>query len=265
VDPLELVSAARSHLGIDTLYMPLLYDDIPYTAELLRLDDAVVLRRRPSPTICWDRRGADLWGRCELRLGSRARRRRKRFEESGLSVRTVTGDEAMRAVDRVELSSWKARMGQDMRSRGQWAFYQHLILGGAASVRVASRDREALAYRLDMIVDRTVFCLKWSFDERSRRFSPGFYLLAVDLVSSYSDAAIDRIDLFGAPDALKDSLADGSRERLDLAWPSGPMASTVLAERAEHDRRTLTNYECGKSIRSNYRIARTSPQTEAPT
>lgn len=251
-DARELLTAARSATGAEVLYLPLLYTDLPTTGSLREVPGAAVLERRPSPVIAWEERGADLWARCRSRLGSRARRRLRKFEAADLRIADLQGDEAVKAIAAVERLSWKARLGQDMHSRGQMEHYRHLLLAGDVHTRAVLSDAGPVAYRLDAIVADTLFCLKWSFDESFRHLSPGFVMIAHDLVEQYGERALRQIDLFGSPDHLKDSVSTGGRTRIDIAWPDGPRSREFLRERAEHDRRSAAVYRGGRGIRTAY-------------
>ena len=252
VDVIEFLEVARGQLGVEAVYFPLLYEDVQDAQALLSSNSGRMLRRRPSPVISWHDGGADVWDRCVRRLGSRARRRRTKFEGRRLQVRTVDGGLAADIVESIERSSWKAPLGQDMVSRGQIGFYRRLIETGEPLIRVAFDDERAVAYRLDLTVGRNIYCLKWSFDEQMRSVSPGFYLLAVDLAECYSTADVDAVDLFGAPDLLKDTLSTGERSRIDLVWPGGRVAASVLSERGAHDRINAAIHASGVGVRDAY-------------
>lgn len=252
LDGEALLARALGALSVDVVHLPLLYEDIRTAMAFASVPGCARLARRPSPVVGWSLRGGDVWPRCEARLGSRARRRRRRFERAGLETRTLSGEDAVCAVSRIEARSWKATAGQDMHRRGQLWFYVGLVRSGVVETRVVCAGDEPVAYRMDVTVGRTVFCLKWSFDERFRAASPGFYLIAVDLPEFYGGRDVEVIDLFGAPDALKDAVSSGSRPRFDVAWPAGPAADAVLAERAEHDRAAVNAYHAGRGIRASY-------------
>lgn len=242
----------RAALAVDILYFPLLYPDLTTARRLLAAPSGRRLERRPSPVIDWSRRGEDLFRRCEERLGSRARRRRQRFERAGLAVRWLEPTESRYALDYVERRSWKADCGQDMHGRGQFDLYAQLAKTGAATIRAVFDGPHPVAYRLDMRAGEVVYCVKWSFDETYRSVSPGFYLLACDLPVSYPDRSVTTIDLYGSPDTLKGALASGVRQRWDLAWPDGSVATRILDERQAHDAAQEQVYRRSGGIREAY-------------
>lgn len=261
-DAFDFLSSVQRELDVQAIYFPLLYGDISIAQSLLQAQGGRRLRRRPSPVIDWELGGADVWARCERKLGSRARRRRRRFEASGAEIVTLEGPRAVRSMLTVEQGSWKTGASQDMISRGQADFYAALLRSSEASLRVALESDEPIAYRLDMRVRNIVYCLKWSYVDDYRALSPGFYLLAVDLVDCYRNDGVVLVDLFGAPDMLKSALASGDRERFDLVWPDGAKARRLLAERAQHDKIAAEAYNRGDGIRRTYRDLTSSSTIE---
>lgn len=95
-------------------------------------------------------------------------------------------------------------------------------------------------------------CLKWSYDEAYQRHSPGFYLLTKRLVQRWGGTDLDSVDLFGSPDRLKDLLSTHQAARFDLAWPPGPAADELRAERTEFDHRVWENHQAGHGVRHFY-------------
>lgn len=237
-------------VGGEVVSLPQLYVDLPTTRWVIEgLPGAATLERRPSPVIDWSDGGRGVWARCESRLGSRARRRRRRFEQSSLLFDYAHGQAAIDAVSAVERRSWKATLRQDMHTRRQFAFYKGLILSGTVDVRVAYRHEHPVAYRIDHRIGDILYCLKWSFDESARAISPGFALLVLDLPECHRDTPLQAVDLFGAADSLKDAISTGARRRVDLCWPDSPGARAILRERAAHDARNAAVHRSGKGIR----------------
>lgn len=213
----------------------------------------VTWERLPSPYI--DLAGltaSSLWERVCSRYGSRAERQRRRFESAGFEVRALADEEAVAAVSTVERKSWKAHAGQSMHQRdNQFALYSDLLRSGLAQIIAAFDGELPVAFRLDVRTGITVQCLKWSYDEAYRRYSPGFYLLTHALAANLPPG-VDRIDLFGSPDLLKDLLADGTQPRIDVAWPAGDCAEALRAERESHDRRIQIARTSGRGVRTLY-------------
>jgi CelD/BcsL family acetyltransferase involved in cellulose biosynthesis len=196
--------------------------------------------------------GDDLWSRVRERYGSRATRQRRRAETSGLEQRTLVGDEAADAVDRVERRTWKALAGHSMHQReDQYAVFARLLRDRQLTAAVLLDGERPVAFRIDAHIKRTVYCLKWSYDEAYRRCSPGFYLLTCGLAHDWDYRAVDRIDLFGSPDALKALVATGHTERVDFAWPRSA-ATSLAAERKAHDRAAAQALRDGIGLRRLY-------------
>ena len=225
----------KKRLGVEVLYFPLLYDDVPTGRLLLSSLGGSTLQRRPSPALDWKRRGRDVWDRCVRAIGARAVRRLKRFRNSGASIGSLTGTGAVEAVSSIERLSWKAQCKQDMFSRKQFDYYEYLILRGLISTRVVRIGNRPIAYRLDARCRNTVFCLKWSFCLEAAAISPGFYLIARDLTNQYGQDDLTEIDLYGSPDQLKNAVCTHFKTRTDLVWPSCASGSVLLKERASHD------------------------------
>jgi len=247
-----LINIKRS-LGVKALYFPLLYHDLDTTRILLNTTQKITLHRRPSSVIDWTYRGQDLWDRCVKRLGNRAKRRFKAFERAELCIETLEGEPAVEAIGRIEHESWKSTYGQDMHTRGQFDYYRSLIMSGTVKVRTVRKDDKWVAYRLDNQVRDTVFCLKWSYNENFRKFSPGFALIAQDIETCYRDRELKQIDLYGSPDQLKDSVSTDYRTRIDLIWPQCSETQSILQERARHDIINEKVYRSGQGIRAAYK------------
>ncbi len=242
----------QAESGASSVVLPMVHEDHPLARALYDLQGALILPRRPTAQIDWSDDGASLWRRCEARLGTRAGRRRRRFESAGYVLTTLRGRDAMDAIVEVESKSWKAAAGQGMVTRGQVDLYSALLGSAGGSARVVLFEGQPVAYRLDHVVGRTLWCLKWSFDEGHRATSPGFYLLAADLPRSVEGLALDLVDLAGSPDHLKVSLQTGTRERTAFAWPASEAARRWCRERRAHDERTRQTWRAGHGIRHGY-------------
>lgn len=241
-------------LKVETLYFPLLYQDILKNQCTNIPSNALFYERRPSPFICWENRGADVWQRCESRLGIRAKRRLKKFEKAGASVLTMEGKDAVEAIAAVERKSWKAKYHVDLFSRDQFKLVKNLVENKSLLVRVVLIESNPIAYRIDFRVKDTVFCYKWSYDEDVRRLSPGFYLIAKDLIETYGNEPLKMIDLYGSPDSLKDTVSSGSRKRFDIIWPDSPQARQISQERRQHDARAAKVYAENMGIRYSVEV-----------
>lgn len=246
----ELAEQARDDLGTAVVYFPHMRRDAACSAQ----GRFSLWQRLPSSVLHWSDRGSGLPERVRRRYGSRAERQWRRFERSGLTVAAAAGEAAVSAISCIERRSWKAAHHQSMHQReNQLVLYSTLIGNGLVQVDVAYDDSHPVAYRMDARVGSTVTCLKWSFDEAYRRFSPGFHLLTAGLVDRWARADIRCIDLFGSPDTLKALIRTGTYPRYDLAWPTGPAADAIRIEREQHDAGLLANHEAGRGIRHAYR------------
>lgn len=248
----EFLSRTIEALNVEALHIPLLYSDLEIASALLNENRGKTLIRRPSPVINFPNDMLAMHQRCEARLGSRFRRRVKKAKNAGIAFSMRTGDEAVSIMAQIEQKSWKASLAQDMFSRGQFDTYASLLKTGGASLAVAEVYHEPIAYRIDSIVKDTLFALKWSFDEKWKSISPGFALMVLELPRHCERFGITLVDLYGAPDQLKDKIATDARARVELVWPEGTIADGILAERLEHDTRMREAYSRKLGLKTTY-------------
>lgn len=241
----ELAELMRAALDVPVVYFP--------HVTSAAVSGLTSWRRRDSPTVTWAEQGRDLPERVRRRYGSRADRQWSRFEAAGLTTAPASGAAAVAVLDTIERRSWKAMCGQSMHDRDQqFELYSGLLDRNLVTLDVAWHRRRPVAYRLDARMGRTVACVKWSFDEDYRRSSPGFYLLTQSLVRRWGTVELDLIDLFGSPDTLKDMVASGTVPRYDLAWPPGPAADALRAERSALDHAAQDNHTARRGVRHLY-------------
>jgi hypothetical protein len=231
----------------------LIYSDAPATRQLLAIKDIAVVARRPSSAIDWADGGNKSWQLTCEKLGSRAERRRRAFKKFGLTAAAISESRtAAQFVSHVETFSWKAAYGQDMHSRGQFALYSTLLQDGLLHAVGVTDHGRPVAYRLDARAGDTLFCVKWSYVDAYGKASPGFYLIARDLVERYHKAGIACIDLFGGADTLKEAVMTELRERVDVVWPASPLAEMLLRRSLEFDALVDSHYSTGRGLRYLY-------------
>ncbi|GEM_PF-7088819 len=236
------------------LYFPLVYTGDPAEVMLSKVG-AAYWKRLPSPIITAKSLSKGLVERATERIGSRARRRIRRFQNSNAEVTQMTKNDSMLCIEYIEKNSWKAELNQDMFSRDQADIYGALAESPNAIIRVATLEGTPISYRFDYRIDSIVYALKWSFSEKHRRLSPGFYLLTQDLSDCWCDKNIDYIDLYGSSDSLKVTICDigHDRSRIDFAWPSHVQdLQDLRSERLEHDKRLIANAWSGHGTRQLY-------------
>lgn len=246
--PLEALRDALSKLSTP-IYFPHIYE----SSHLVLKDCGSESWPRSSSPAIWTQNLPILPKRAEKRLGSRARRRLRKFNLSGATVRTVPSEKGLPFVLQIEDSSWKAALKQDLRSRNQVDYYSAMLSSPTSLLRVAFLEASPIAYRLDYFTEDTIFAMKWSYVESAAKLSPGFSMIVSDLPASWSHSPIQRVDLHGSPDTLKDAVADHAIARVDCAWPSGhSIVEELRHERTEHDRTLQLLRDNGKSIRNAY-------------
>lgn len=237
-------------LNTTTLYFPLVYGNYYLFEKLRKISLNNYWVRLPCPIIKGDVSPSIIWDRILERYGSRANRQRKKFERK-LVVKPVYNDIIGQTIQKIELRSWKRKFFQDMLSRGnQFVYYTNIIKSGLANITVAFDQNEPVAYRVDSIVNKTLYVIKWSFDERYKQYSPGFYLLMVDLFEKYKNSKFRYIDLYGSPDMLKDKIETHRLERFDICYSTNSQeVENVKKERVAFDCRLFNNYQNKQSIK----------------
>jgi len=172
-------------------------------------------------------------------------------------IKSLTSDEAEAVIRSVELSSWKYTCKQDMISRNQIQYYMHLIKNKIISVTalLSKADNDPIAYRIDSLINDTVFVIKWSYNMAYAKLSPGSFLATRELFMHYSNNEIAVFNLYGSPDSLKDRIENDRVNRIDLVFVNGQQLSVVeelKCERIAHDQRISKAYENRQSIQSIY-------------
>ncbi|MFV2195473.1 GNAT family N-acetyltransferase [Nocardiopsis sp. LOL_012] len=233
------------------LYFPLAYPETAAAGALAAVPGMAVWNRSHSPVIDWEDQGHGILNRFHDRHGSQARRKARRWRKA-LRMEVLAGNAARSALADIEGRSWKASVGLDLASEGQLGYYQDLLDEGVVRLSAAMLDGRPIAYRLDARHDSTVYALEWSFDARFGRYAPGMFLMVDGLPQCWADADLERVDLFGSPDTLKQLLATGTRERVDLAWPSGSAVHRLRHERQAHDARLRQRFERGIGLAVTY-------------
>lgn len=237
------------------LYFPQVYENSEWSKVMQTQARVDLWTRLPSPTVTFDSPDTTLIQVAKERIGSRAIRRLRKFENEGFSIISADKRNASEIIKRVEMTSWKRAQKQDMISRDQLWVYNALVQSPNSVVRVVMNDEDPVAYRFDYRVGQRVFALKWSYNEAYKKYSPGFYLLVKDMEDYWRRQQVKSIDLYGSPDTLKSSICDTSREskRLDIGWPrSSDVVQNLKRERLEHDAGIKRAFNAGVSLKSIY-------------
>lgn len=246
-DLLSVVTAVRRTTGLP-VYLPLV--DHGY-ADVAGHGEFATWNRPSNSVIDWSDEGQDLQARVRARGTSQSDRKRRLVERDGLVLDAGrSGDEAAREVLEVDDRSWKAERGQSMRRRGnQSDLYGRLVRSATLTVTFLRDGPRPVAFRLDGRVKDRVTCLKWSYDEAYRRYSPGLYLLTEGLRRQWAGQGVRLIDLFGSPDSLKDLLYTHRLPRIDV-WCGDPARGHELAQdRLALDDRVARVRDDGKGLR----------------
>ncbi len=239
---------SRWHLNA---YFPLVDRSIAAAAVIAGL---MTWQRRGNPTIQWAGRDESMYERALSRGTSQVARKRRRLEDGQYRIvgkqHGRFAAERMLAVDR---HSWKAAYGQSMEQRGsQAALYSMLLSSGHATASFVEFNGDPIAFRLDMVVGDTVSCLKWSYDERHARVSPGQYLLTIGLDMDWGGADLRVIDLHGGPDNLKRLVQSEIEDRFDLWVGDSDAGEQLRADRLQLDDGVALTTESGRGLRHAY-------------
>lgn len=259
IDPNKIESflqKVKSNLEASTLYFPLVYGADSALSLFSNNNLFYIYERLPSPIIKPPFNQRVVWKRVKKRYGSRADRQKAKFEKD-LYIRSFTKIDVKEKMSRVELNSWKRLYKQDMLSRdNQIEFYNHLVKTGLAEI-VFAYDRMDLpiAFRIDAKINKILYVLKWSYDDNFKKYSPGFYLLTVDLFKIHQNAKYKHIDLFGSPDSLKALVETNELGRVDIIFSDNPEeADQISKERIAYDAKIRNNYKNHHSIQKLFEL-----------
>lgn len=245
------LSNVKKQLKAKVLYFPQVYMTDIYTKYLLKIDNCYHWNRLPSPIINRDYSEDIIWKRLISRYDSRAEKQKKFFEKN-LSCKILTDNNYYDQIARIEINSWKRSHHQDMLSRdNQIVYYSHIVESGLANITFAYNSEDVpIAFRIDAISNNILYVIKWSYDENFKKYSPGFYLLTVDLFRSYKGRRFKFIDLYGSPDLLKNLIENDRLKRIDVCFSKdADLVNSIKKNRISYDRKALNNYKKKQSIR----------------
>ncbi len=246
----KYIQDVKNFLEATTLYFPLVYKIDGARPIFAQNAFTALYDRLSSPIINGELKKETMWRRVVERYGSRAERQRKLFD-SMLHVESFTGVDVSEYLTQVEKKSWKKIYNQDMLSRdNQIVYYSQIIKSGLAKVSFAFTEKKIpVAYRITVNVNNILYVLKWSYDEAFKKYSPGFYLLTIDLFSSVDDIKYEYIDLYGSPDKLKDLMQTEKLARVDVYWSENPKEVCLISqERLAHDTKVNYNYKSDHGV-----------------
>lgn len=244
----------KKYLKANTVYFPLVYKTDFTIDGLMYFKNAYCWRRLSTPVITGDFKENTIWDRVKSRYGSRADKQRKLFERNLFTKRLTLAD-LKDEITKVEKNSWKSKYKQDMLSRdNQIDFYSSIIKSGLANITFAYDKAVPVAFRIDAFSRDTLYVIKWSYDENYKKYSPGFYLLTVDLFKSYKDCHITLIDLYGSPDSLKSLMENDRLDRMDVSISEDTsVVNNLKNNRITYDEKIIANYNKNQSIKNLFK------------
>ncbi len=248
-DPAVLATVMTAVLRVTgrPVYVPLV--DERY-AEVGEHDGFDSWRRPPNSLIDWTDQGRGLRERVRARGNSQLEVKRRMIERDGLVLDfSTTWEGAARDVLDVDDQSWKADRGQSMRQRGQAALYFSLLREGNVGAAFLRHQGKPVAFRIDAWTNDRLTCLKWSYDEAYRRYSPGLYLLTEGLTEQWGGVGLSVVDLCGGPDLLKDLLHTHRVPRVDVWCGSLEQGQRLARDRQALDARVRMAVSTGSGLR----------------
>lgn len=235
------------------LYFPYIDKRLNSFVFFNQLANCLSIQRLSSPYILWQENNQLFIDRVRKNSKRKAHRFWSKFE-SRLQLKEVSGEKAIQILDEIERKSWKHISQQSMHFReSQFTFYSDWLRRGGLFLHVAEENGQPVAYRLDAKLHHTVYALKYSYDEKYKRFSPGYYLLTQGLYSRWCCSQIKNIDLWGSPDTLKNSIKTGEYQRYDFLWPASPIGQKLLHERISHDKTLSSHLDNNMGLKTIYK------------
>ena len=247
---------AKFGLSASTLYFPLIFRTSSASFESKDRDLFYIYERLPDQIIKPPFLQKEIWKRVKKRYGSRAERQKTKFEKN-LYIKTFTKINIMEKLVNVESNSWKRLYKQDMISRdNQIEFYNHLVRTGLAEITLAYNDKgRPIAFRIDVEINKILYVLKWSYDNDYKKYSPGFYLLTVDLFKRHREAKFEYIDLYGSLDNLKALIKTDELERVDIILSDCPKEAKQISEKKlAYDTKVRNNYKNRNGIQKLFKL-----------
>ncbi|MDD4937401.1 MAG: hypothetical protein PHX34_00055 [Candidatus Shapirobacteria bacterium] len=249
----NFVNKIFNGLKVDALYFPLVYRKDKIYLKLKSLSGISTWPRLPSPIIKKNFSGTVIWDKVKEHYGSRAEKQKNKFEKY-LYIRPIKINEVENIIRTVENNSWKKLYGQDMISRGdQYKYYVNIIKNGLADISVCfdRKTNQPVAFRIDSLNNGILYTIKWSFDENYKKYSPGFYLITIDLFHKYLNTHLNYIDLYGSPDSLKNMVETNRLSRCDFCLSkSNYLINMIKKERTDYDKKIYDNYIKQKSLKN---------------
>lgn len=254
----EFLNEILKYLKPKTIYFPKTYIHTNLYKEIMKLDSEQLTYwdRLPVPIVNCKTDKKEIYEQEILRYGKRTIRQRKKFEKDLYVVEINDDNSAEEIIKDIELNSWKRQCKQDMLSReNQFTYYTNIIKLGLGKLVVAftKEGNVPVAYRIDAITKDIIYFLKSSFKEQYKKYSPGSYLIATDLIERYVDnRSYNYIDLCGSMNTLKNMVATGELKRIDFCYPYNTIVETIKEERTNFSKLNRENYIQGNSIRKIY-------------
>lgn len=251
---LTYIEKIKDRLGAESLYFPLVYEtSIIY--EIIKNYRGTIIDRLPTSIIYPEQKKC-----CHIEWFKEKNRykfrKRKRLFEDNLEVKELNIESARKNILNIENMSWKHDYGMDMESRHQLDYYSNMIEGGDLKIvyAVDKRTKEPVAYRLDSIVNGTVYQIKTSFNKNYSKLTPGVYLNTINLFETYDKIKYNYIDLYGSPNIMKDEIEEARINRYDLYFPNlSHSCSFVVEDRMKYDSNFMKAYQNRQGIKNMWR------------
>ncbi len=250
------VKEIKSILGANTLYFPLVYRTSRILSTFQNKDQFYIYERLSNQIIKPPFDQEEIWKRVRKRYGSRADKQKSKFEKD-LHTKTFSGNDVKDMISNVESNSWKRIYKQDMFSRdNQIDYYNNLVKSGLAEIVFACNKTDLpVAFMINVEINKILYVLKWSYDDHFKKYSPGFYLLTVDLPRRYGDTKYKYIDLYGSLDSLKALVKTDEIKRVDVIFSDHRKEVKQFSRgKIAYDSRVRNNYEKNFGIKNLFNL-----------
>jgi hypothetical protein len=116
-------------------------------------------------------------------------------------------DQAMSIVFKIDSNSWKGNahtsLSATVRSMAYWKILtKYLADKGRVRIWILWVNADPVAFEYHVKFDNKIYSMKWSYDNRFQKYSPGL-ILKLKSTESFWNEGIDEIDLLGIEDHFK--------------------------------------------------------------
>lgn len=243
---IKFLEEIKKYIGADTLYFPLIYENSLFY-KLANRNLMFIKYKRLYTSIIET-------NKVDLKRNFLDNNRINRFKKN-CYIEYINGKDCKEIISKIEESSWKHNVGQDMLTKkDKFIYYNEIISQGIAWLVVARKleNDEPIAYRIEVIENGNLIFLKTSFDSKFEKLSAGTFLATYDLLHHYlSIENIKSIDLYGGPSIWKAFEETSRINRYDFCLGNEYTINKIRENRINWDKK---NYEIFLERKSQKKI-----------